>query len=479
MEAKKAGEAVRSKVDPSAPLTVADASARAGIALRDAERGLQWLSSEYRGQLRVTNDGDLVHVFPTGFNKPWETPDALRNAGRKLARALTGALRFAVRAWVSIVLVSYAAIFVAILVGLTLARQNDSNSRGRDGLPGGALAYAFLRIVGDALFWTFHPWSPFSVYASPVGWGAPRRRGASDGPKVPAYERVNRFFFGPAVPPPDPRETERLVLGAIRAGKGRVGLADVMRVTGLPREKVDPLMARLMLDYEGDVDVSEEGGIVYRFAELRRTAASEGAVEPGPAWTRVPALPPLTGNPAGANVAIVALNAFNMLMGLWCIENGMTLERAFHLFDKVPYHVVGTGMPIALGLVPLVGSALLFLLPVGRALFRPARARHVREEKGRMAVLREVTDRVRARAPVTEAGVAEAWERAAGEKPEGKRVDHELVSLGGVNEIVDDGTTRWRFAELETEAAAVEAEREDAPEAEAKLGRIVYATDDG
>ena len=59
------------------------------------------------------------------------------------------------------------------------------------------------------------------------------------------------------------------MLAAIRAGKGRIGLADVMRVTGLPREKADPMMARLMLDYEGDVDVSEEGGIVYRFAAIR------------------------------------------------------------------------------------------------------------------------------------------------------------------------------------------------------------------
>jgi hypothetical protein len=481
LDPAKAGEAIRTKVEAKTPLTVADAAARTGLALRDAENGLKWLSSEYRGQLRVTSEGELVHLFPTGFSKPWEGRDARRQVVKAVGHALAGAMRFVVRAWVAVVLVAYAAIFVALLIGMTVARQgNDSSSR-RDGLPGGALAYAFLRVVGDALFWTFHPWSPFAVGYGGMGWGAGAmpRRARSDEPKVPLYERVNRFFFGPHATPEDPRENERLILAAIRAGKGRIGLADVMRVTGLPREKADPMMARLMLDYDGDVDVSEDGGIVYRFAAIRKTASDATEREPSPAWTRSRPLPPLTGNPAGANFAIAAINAFNLFMGLWGIENNMTLERAIHLFDKVPHHVVDTGMPIVLGVVPLVFSALLFLLPLGRALLRPARAKAAVEEKGRLAVLHEVLDRVRVKQPVTDEGVAEAWKKATGEAPPGKRLDRELVALGGDVAIEESGATKWRFADLETEAAAVEAEREVAAEDEARLGAVVYATDEG
>jgi hypothetical protein len=477
----KAGEAIRAKVDAKIALTVADAAARTGLALRDAENGLNWLSSEFRGQLRVTHDGELVHFFPTGFTKPWETREATRDAIRAVGGALVGAMRFVVRAWVSVVLVSYAAIFLALVIGMTFARQgNDSSSRRGGGFPGGALAYGLLRIVGDALFWTFHPWSPFAVGYAGAGWGAtPQRRARQDGPKVPLYERVNRFFFGPHAPPEDPRENERLIVSAIRAGKGRIGLADVMRVTGLPREKADPMMARLMLDYDGDVDVSEDGGIVYRFAALRKTASATVEAEPPPAWARTKPLPPLTGNPAGTNFAIAAINAFNLFMGLWGIENDMTLERAMHLFDRVPHHVVDTGLPIALGVVPLVFSALLFVLPVARAALRPLRARAAKEEKGRVAVLREVLDRVHAKQPVTDVGVARAWTTATGQPPPEKRLDRELVSLGGDVAIEDSGATRWRFPELETEAAAVEAERDAAAEDEARLGKIVYATDEG
>jgi hypothetical protein len=482
LDPAKAGEAIRAKVDAKTPLTVADASAKTGLALRDAENGLKWLSSEYRGQLRVTSEGELVHLFPTGFTRPWEGRDARRQAVTAVGHALAGAMRFVVRAWVAVVLVAYAAIFVALLIGMTFARQgNDSSSR-RGGLPGGALAYGFLRVVGDALFWTFHPWSPFAVGYGGMGWGAGMtpRRARSEGPRVPLYERVNRFFFGPHAPPEDPRENERLIVAAIRAGKGRIGLADVMRVTGLPREKADPMMARLMLDYDGDVDVSEDGGIVYRFAAIRKTASETTTErEPAPAWTRAKPLAPLTGNPVGANLAIGAINAFNLFMGLWGIENNMTLERAIHLFDKVPHHVVDTGMPIALGIVPLVFSALLFLLPLGRALVRPMRVKAAVEEKGRLAVLHEVLDRVRVKQPVTDQGVAEAWKSATGEAPAGKRLDRELVALGGDVAIEESGATKWRFPELETEAAAVEAEREAAAEDEARLGAVVYATDEG
>jgi len=483
LEPAKAGETILARVDGRTPLTVADASAKTGLALRDAESGLKWLSTEYRGQLRVTSEGELVHVFPHGFTKPWEGRDARRRVARAVGHALATALRFVVRAWVAVVLVGYAAIFVSLLLAMMFARQGN-DSRRSDSMPGGALAYAFFRVVGDALFWTFHPWSPFSVYPygsypGARGWngsaGRDRASRRADGPRVPLYERVNRFFFGPQVPPPDPRENERRVVEAIRAGKGRIGLADVMRVTGLPRDQADPMMARLMLDYEGDVAVSEEGGIFYRFPAIRKTASTTSTPSAPPAaWSRAAPLPPLTGNSFGANLAIAGLNAFNMLMGLWSIENGMTLERAAHLFDRVPHPIVAHGLPIALGVVPFVFSALLFILPVVRAATRPWAVRTVKRERGRLAVLREVLERVGGKQPVTDRAVAEAWRKATGEPPAESSLARELVALGGDVSIEPTGQTRWRFADLETEAAAVAAEREAAPDEEARLGKVIF-----
>ncbi|MDP8999738.1 MAG: hypothetical protein M3O46_06475 [Myxococcota bacterium] len=238
------------------------------------------------------------------------------------------------------------------------------------------------------------------------------------------------------------------------------------------------MMARLMLDYEGDVDVSEEGGIVYRFEAIRKTASDVPPPEPPPAWARAKPLAPLTGNPLGTNIAIAGLNGFNLFMGLWGIENGMTLERAAHLFDRVPHPIADTGIPLVLGVVPLVFSAFLFVLPMARAVVRPRKRREALEERGRLAVLREVIERVRAKKTVTDADVVQAWQSATGRVPVGKRVDRELVALGGDVAIEPSGETRWRFVDLETEAAAVEAERAAAAEDEARLGKVIYATDE-
>jgi hypothetical protein len=488
MAAAKAGALIASKMGsaaPGAPLTVADAAARTGLALRDADSGLKWLSTEYRGRLRVTAEGELVHVFPHGFTKPWEGRDARRRFFAAAGNAVAGAARFVVRAWVAIVLVGYAAIFLALIIGMAFARQGN-DSRRDDELPGGALGYAFLRVVSDALFWTFHPWSPVSMYGYSGGWmsdsdwdaraGAARRRRPRE-PGVPLYERVNRFFFGPTPQTENPLEMERRILAAIRTGKGRIGLADVMRVTGLPREQADPLMARLMLDYEGDVGVSDGGGIFYTFPAMRKTAAVSPQSDekpPEPAWARAEPLAPLTGNSPGTNFVIAGLNTFNLLMGLWGIGNGMTIERVSHLFDRVPHAIPDTGTAIALGVIPFVFSTLLFALPLARAALRPFRAKAAAEERGRLAVLREVLERVHRKEPVTDRAVGQAWRVATGSEPDTKRIDAQLVALGGDVSLDDKSPGTWKFAELETEAAAVEAEREAASETEARLGKIVF-----
>src|SRR5262249_45917325 len=146
--------------------------------------------------------------------------------------------------------------------------------------------------------------------------------------KEPFYEKVNRFFFGPDEPAPGPRKQEQAILAEIRAQKGRIGLSDVMRVTGLPRDEADPLMAQLMLDYDGTVEVSEEGGIVYRFEAMRKTveqpAEQEANKRPAPVWAKRKQLAPLTGNDAGANMLIILLNGFNLALSLYALNAGLT-----------------------------------------------------------------------------------------------------------------------------------------------------------
>jgi hypothetical protein len=479
MEPSAAAEVLRRTLtDPKRPITVADASVASGLPLRDAEAGLTWLTSEYRGHLRVTEDGDLVHLFPHGFTKPWETPEALRRVLGTVGRALAGAGRFIVRAWLLVVMVTYALVFAALLVGMTFVRQGSDD---RDDAPGVSLLGGLFRMLAEAFFWTFHPFSP--LYVQP-GWADPRmrRQRREDGQeRVAFYEKVNRFVFGPHPAKEDPHAARARVLREIRAQKGRIGLADVMRVTGLSRAEADPLMARLMLDHDGTVDVSEGGGIYYTFEALRRTATDEPVQRPRAAWLRMPQLPPLTGNPLGSNIAIAMLNGFNLLASAWAIKNNLTLSNLTLLFDR--YHPVGfplpaDGLPLVLGAIPFVFSLVLFALPALRMLYRTRQQKKVNEEQARLAVLREVVTRSGRKQAIPDETLRSAVRVATGEEPSSKDITRRVVELGGDVDVGPEGEVRYRFADLETEAEALEEERERATEREARLGRIVFASDE-
>jgi hypothetical protein len=459
-------------------VTIADAATASGLPLAEAEAALHALVSEYRGHLRVTEEGEILFRFPTRFEKPWETRDALRRFADSVGRGALGVARFVVRAWVAIVLVGYALVFVALLIGLTFTRTSDS----REGRSFNFVGVLF-RLIAEAFFWTYHPFSPFYMEVDrPVRRAFGGRGGSAERrDATPFYERVDRFFFGPPTPRVDPRDVTRDILAEIRAGKGRIGLADVMRVTGLPREEVDPLMAKLMTDYEGSVEVSEEGGIAYRFPSVRKTALADlPARRQAPIWERAVPEPSLTGHELGSNLLIGGVNAFNLLASAWFVWQGLTLERLVAIFTSTPPNLLPPpGVPIVLGVIPLVFSIALFLLPLARLALHGRKKRKAAEERGRRAVLAGVLENLRSPDGVELGALEQRYARAAGFAPKPAALRDQVLALGGDADVAQlDRGVRYRFADLELERRAVLAEREAAAEEEAQPGKVVFSSED-
>jgi hypothetical protein len=469
-------------------LTVADAATRSGLPLREAEGALRGLAAEYGGHLSATSKGELIYSFPGGLTRPPETR-LLRRAGRALVKFAAGALRLVVRAWVSVVLVGYALAFVAILLGLAFRGGDDRDDRSPlDGVG------SVLRMVAEALFWTFHPFSPVSFGREPY-WlhDQPRRRTAA----LPFYERVNRFVFGPPEPKLDPRESERQVLAEIRRNKGRISPADVMRATGCTRPAAEQQLLRLVVDYDGDLTVSESGAILYSFAELRTTAGPDGdeggsrrvsaarEVAVSPAWRQRAEMPPLTGNTAGSNALFAAINGFNLLASGYVLANGLTLERLAALFtqlgsrEPMPLPTVD-GLPLVLGVIPFAFSAALFALPLVRLLRRSGEVRRVERENGWRGLLRLILDRTPAefRAEYPREEVARAWAVTAGRAATERELDDAVRRLGGEVELGNDGTLVYRFAIMGAEVEALQGERQRAADSEAFAGDVVFSSAD-
>ncbi len=494
-----------------AELTIADAAAKAGLALRDAERGLHVLSTRYRGTLSATDQGELLFRFPHGLSLPLSQKPWFKRAIDKVTSTIRGVGKFLVRAWVSVVLIGYALAFVAIALAMMFSGRSDDRGGG------GVLVVAF-RVIAEALFWTFHPFSPVAMGQGSYARSRQQRdqrRGLGDqvqrrrrtvmrfgervvieedvyvsDKSVPFYERVNRFVFGPEPPKADPQELERKLIAQIRANAGRIGLLDVMKVTGLPREEADPLMSRLLLDYEGDVDVSDAGAITYRFEALRKTAGHHEDRAPPPVWNERVQAPAVTGNSGGTNFLIAAVNAFNLVAALVALQLNLTIDRLWHMFEMIRLKVANPpvlpveGVPLVFGVIPLVFSLVLFALPALRKWRSSSKEAAAAQQNAERAVLKTVFNTMQQAARTgTDPGVSEAslqavWQEATGKPADEKELTRAVVALGGDVDVeaLAEGRGLYRFRDLEAEVEELQKQREQAKEEEKAVGDVVFVS---
>ncbi len=455
-------------------MTLADVSTKSGLSLFDAKEGLNYLIAEYRGGLSATSDGELLYSFPTGFTKPWETKERLEIFLEKAKKSGLGALKFIVRAWISVVMVAYVAIFAIILIAITFSKSSDREDN--SSFSSNFMMHMLLRMVFDSLFWTFHPFSPFRIdYANDDR--VSRRKD-----QTPFYERVNRFFFGPEEKPFDINEAKRAVLQEIRAKKGHIGILDVIRVTGLSKEAADPFMAKLLVEHDGDVKVSLDGGIYYEFAAMRKSALDEQAIPAPPIWHRREKLLPFTGNRPGSNILIAGLNGFNLVMSSVAIASGWTIEKFRYFFlaaksgipiDQLP--PPPEGVPLLLGWIPFIFSLALFAIPVLRAMNRGQKRQKINRNNGKRGLIRVILNSLGFKA-IDEGTLARGWTEQAQVPPGDKELTQEIVNLGGEAEVSEDGKVTYAFKALESELAALENARKRTGERGVHVGDVVFSS---
>ncbi|WP_428269478.1 hypothetical protein [Haliangium sp.] len=86
---------------------------------------------------------------------------------------------------------------------------------------------------------------------------------------------VHAFVFGPPSAPVDPQARTRNLIAYVRESGGCLTAADVASLTALDLERADALALDLAVQYEGDVEVSEDGALIYVFEELAATAGED------------------------------------------------------------------------------------------------------------------------------------------------------------------------------------------------------------
>lgn len=420
-------------------LTLADAITASGLPAAHAEQALTSLLREYRSHVAATDKGELIYEFDPSFERRDAVPfrEKLSRAGRALWRGFTFTFKIAIVA----TLIGYFVLFVAMMLAMIFARRGED--RDRDG--------GFD--IGWPLFWIWG-WSPHG-YAH----RHPRLRRK---PQKPLYKKVFDFVFGPPKPQLDPLADEKDILAYIRRNDGRISAADLVGLMGWDMAKAEEEATRLMADYGGEPEVTDDGVVLYVFRDLRKTALAEVAPdERRPvrrAWERMETAPPLTGNGAGTNTAIGFFNGFNLLAPFWIVP----AFEARLLTSLEPYSILLRDFPVAF-------STIFFAVPLGRWIVERGREGRRQERNRRRELLRQV---------YAVEGAPLPPERLAPEPALEATLTRALVPLGGDVDPGEDGKMRYVFPRIQQELQAVARARRQATGKERDAGEVVFSSRD-
>jgi hypothetical protein len=422
-------------------LTRADAVAASGLPEDETTRGLTLLLKEYRSHLSATESGELLYQFDPSFERrdAVSLRERLATAGRTLWRGFT----FLFKVGIVVTLVVYFLVFLAIMIGLILGRRGDSDSDDGGGIGFGPILW----------FWGWGP-SPHAGYH---GYG---RRPVAPKPQRPFYKRVFDFVFGPPRPKVDPLADEREILAYIRQKSGRIAAVDLVALMGWDFPRAEEEATRLLADYGGEPEVTEDGVVLYVFKDLRKTAesgVSQAEKAPRWAWQRMESTPPLTGNGAGTNAGVIFLNGFNLVAA----------------FSLLPMLQAQTVIPLdqwqfLLRDFPLAFSSLFFAIPLGRAVHAKLQARGRAERNRKRLLLSGI---------MAGEGAPRPLEELAPDPALAKVLERSLIPLGGDVEPDAEGRVRYGFPRIREERAAVERARRQASAGERDAGRIVFSSD--
>jgi hypothetical protein len=429
-----------------ARLTRADAIVASGLPEDEAGRALTGLLKEYRSHLSATAEGELLYQFDPTFARR----DAVswRERASAAGAALWKGFSFLFKIAIVATLVGYFALFVAMMIAFMFARNSSSDSDDDGGFGIGPLFW----------FWGLDP--------GPARYGRRAAPAVAAGPRVPFYKRVFAFVFGPPAPKVDALEDEKRIVAYIREARGRIAPVDLVRMMGWSFPRAEEEATRLMVDYGGEPEVTDDGVVLYVFKGLRRTAGAPGA-SAATRWAseRLEPTPPLTGNTPGTNTAIGVFNGFNLLAPFWIVP---AFEARLHV-SLASWQFLFVDFPLAF-------SALFFAVPFGRWIKGriDARARRTRNDR------RRLIGRIFASCDAAGDTGGRLPEELAPTPALSAMLDRDLVSLGGDVAADPDarGRVRYTFPRIAQETAALARARAAAPAAERDAGTVVFSSGD-
>jgi len=445
--------------------TLGDVVAATGLPSNDVESGLKSLLETHQGHLAVSESGELLYQFDPKLIERDHIP-----AAERLKTALWSGFQKAFKVGISVVLVVYFIIFVALVIAALFANKDG---RKGGGILGGGRRGGHHHGGGfnNFFLWYWLMGGPRWQLGRPY-YGRRWEKTLAKESRVPFYKKVFAFVFGPDEPKATLQQKDRSLLRLIRARKGVLSAGELVEHTALPLPEAEDEMGRLMASYSGEPTVTPEGEVVYAFPELMTSASGKVRVkEPNPAWMRLEYPKDLTGNDGKSNAMIAAINGFNLVAGA---------TAPWFIFPRLG--ISGPAAFIGLVVIPIVFGISFFGIPLLRSFtVKAENRRRARRNIRRLLLGLVYTESLGAVKWVGLPGAVQYVQSRLKEST-AKQIESELNTLAAEFDADVDtdeaGALKFRFSNVRKIFVESELTRRSLKLDEREMGQIVYSSGD-
>ncbi|KAL1813308.1 hypothetical protein ACET3Z_023373 [Daucus carota] len=238
-------------------VTVGDVAGKTGIKVDEAQKALQAVAADSDGYLDVSDEGDVLYVFPEDYRLKLAAKSVrirYEPLVEKTKSAADRAVRFAFGATLIVSIVLVAAAIVVILA----SKSDDDGKKSKSKSSSSNLF--FLDSSPNTFRWL----------------DALEPQADSNGMNF--AEAVYSFVFGDGDPNQDFEEKRWKLIGQYIASVGGVTtaeeLAPYLDVTTKAEKNDEGYILPVLIRFDGQPEVDEEGSILYQFPSLQRTASA-------------------------------------------------------------------------------------------------------------------------------------------------------------------------------------------------------------
>lgn len=335
--------------------TLADIVVNTGLSIDWVEYTLRQLMNDYPAYLELNDDQEVVYIFDFS-RRTLSTQEQLKAFARQILKMAWNTFVILFKVWIVVMLFTYL-LFNILVLSITLAVITRSET----------LVEGIFGMIGSLLV---------EIYKMTF---------KSESTDTGLLQQVFSYVFGETQKAKEELVFEKRILGHLQANKGKLLVSDIVQITGWSLRKSEEQAVRLLADYQGDVEVTEEGIIVYVFPELANRKNIEG-VEKVKIWENLIPLRKMNNNEKRTNQQIAGVNGFNMIMAFipafllqWMIFEDDSMPDSVFFFSLV---------------FPFLFSLLFFLIPVCRIPFMFSQNKFIQKQNQEYLLLKEIFQRL-------------------------------------------------------------------------------------